>query len=318
MPHLPLSQLSRSLLNKIESETKELKESAQEAISTNTSSPSSSTSSDQVPSSRQTHIDSSIRSAISSELSRLRKQEADVRAQIQAAIEKENLDVESKWASQKDGKAGGRSSIALQKELDEVRAKISGHDERRKRVEAAPGVKEAREGVVKCYKEKLDSGRTLDCWAEVRKFREAVEGAEKVSRRVFPGGYGHARLYYVKGRAPRLLRIRANPLTGHSRCLWAAGSSARQTEGACPRRGTERSRTFVTDRRSSACLTPRLAQAPAWDSMCLTRRRTDTQHLNPTIFAHRTSSPRSPRPRCKWTEMLGRRIHSGVGKAVSR
>lgn len=132
-------------------------------------------------------MDSSIRSAISSELSRLRKQEADVSAKIQAALQEENLAIEKKWkgsggsGSQDSSSSskGGRSAHALQKELDAVKEKIERHNASRKAVESTPGVKEARDKVVKCYKE--NPKRTLDCWKDVKSFSDAVEQAERVS-----------------------------------------------------------------------------------------------------------------------------------------
>lgn len=126
-------------------------------------------------------MDSSIRNAISSELSRLRKQEADVSAKIQAALQEENLAIEKKWKGSSDSssKGSGRSAHALQKELDSVKEKIERHNASRKAVESTPGVKEAREKVVKCYKE--NPKRTLDCWKDVKSFSEAVEQAERVS-----------------------------------------------------------------------------------------------------------------------------------------
>lgn len=98
---------------------------------------------------RQEHLDSSIQSKIRDELSRLKKQEATVRQQIEAALEKESLDRASQSASKG---AKGKSSILLRQELDDVRSKIERHTQRKQKVEKAPGVKEARSEVLKCYK----------------------------------------------------------------------------------------------------------------------------------------------------------------------
>lgn len=98
---------------------------------------------------RQQYLDSSIQGKIREELSRLRKQEADVRKQIEQALEKENLDRASQSANKG---AKGKSSILLQQELDDVKAKIEKHNQRRSKVEKAPGVKQAREKVLQCYK----------------------------------------------------------------------------------------------------------------------------------------------------------------------
>ncbi|CAO1637083.1 unnamed protein product [Parajaminaea phylloscopi] len=170
--------LSQSIVSKISSEpAKEVKKGSGQSSAPEVSSPL-----DLLGPTRQSHLDSNVRSAISSELAKLRKQEAQVQSEIQAKLEKENLAVESKHASKSadssaSASGAGRSSHALQKELDEVRRKISRHDEGRKQVENAPGVKEAREKVVQCYKEQ--QGRSLDCWAEAKAFTRAVERAEK-------------------------------------------------------------------------------------------------------------------------------------------
>lgn len=105
-----------------------------------------------------------------------------MQSEIQAQLEKENLAIELKHTSASaapSSSGAGRSSHVLQKELDEVRRKISRHDEGRKRVENTPGIKEARQKVVECYKDK--QGKSLDCWAEAKEFIRAVERAEKVS-----------------------------------------------------------------------------------------------------------------------------------------
>lgn len=98
---------------------------------------------------RQQYLDSSIQGKIREELARLKKQEQEVRKQIEQALEKENLDLASQSAS-KGGK--GKSSILLQQELDDVKSKIEKHNQRRSKVEKAPGVKQAREKVLQCYK----------------------------------------------------------------------------------------------------------------------------------------------------------------------
>jgi hypothetical protein len=105
--------------------------------------------SDDVSLPRQQFLDSSIQGKIREELSKLRKQEADVRQQIEHALEKENLDAASQSSSKG---AKGKSSIILHQELDDVRAKIEKHNQRKTKVEKAPGVKQAREKVLSCYK----------------------------------------------------------------------------------------------------------------------------------------------------------------------
>lgn len=99
-------------------------------------------------------------------------------AKINAALKEESLAIEKK-----NNKEGGahRSAHALQKELDSVKEKIQRHNTSRKAVEDTPGVKEARDAVVKCYRDQPK--RTLDCYREVKSFTDAVEQAERVSAR---------------------------------------------------------------------------------------------------------------------------------------
>ncbi len=122
--------------------------------------------------SRQATLDTSIQKKIKSELDRLRKEEADVRAEIEKAIEKENIARESKYT----GASEGKNSNVLRQELDQLRGKIDKYN-KQKDVSNYAGVKEAQEALVKCYKGKPE--RTLDCWKEAEDFKKAVEGAEK-------------------------------------------------------------------------------------------------------------------------------------------
>ncbi|CAO1637677.1 unnamed protein product [Sympodiomycopsis kandeliae] len=123
-----------------------------------------------LPSSRQSHLDSNIRSAISSELSRLRKQESEVQSKIQAALEEENLAIEKQSTK-------GRSAIELEKDLAAVKEKISRNLKNKDMIENDTGIKNARQEVLKCYKDKQQN--SLDCWKEVQNFSRAVEEAEK-------------------------------------------------------------------------------------------------------------------------------------------
>ncbi|SPO25801.1 uncharacterized protein UTRI_03166 [Ustilago trichophora] len=122
--------------------------------------------------SRQATLDTSIQQKIKSELDRLRKEEADVRAEIERAIEKENLARESKYKGQSEGK----NSNVLRQELDQLRSKIDKYN-KQKDVSNYAGVKEAQEALVKCYKSQPE--RTLDCWKEAEEFKKAVANAEK-------------------------------------------------------------------------------------------------------------------------------------------
>jgi len=122
--------------------------------------------------SRQVKLDTSIQQKIKSELERLRKEEADVRAEIEKAIEKENLARESKYK----GASEGKNSNVLRQELDQLRSKIDKYN-RQKDISNYAGVKEAQEALVKCYKSQPD--RTLDCWKEAEEFKKAVANAER-------------------------------------------------------------------------------------------------------------------------------------------
>ncbi|SAM82008.1 uncharacterized protein UBRO_04270 [Ustilago bromivora] len=121
---------------------------------------------------RQTTLDTSIQQKIKSEIDRLRKEEAEVRFEIEKAIEKENLARESKYK----GASEGKNSNVLRQELDALRSKIDKYN-KQKDVTNYAGVKEAQEKLVQCYKSKPE--RTLDCWKEAEEFKKAVAGAEK-------------------------------------------------------------------------------------------------------------------------------------------
>lgn len=148
----PMVQFGRSLLNQLDKSSID-----------NVSGPDSS---------RQVTLDSSIQAKIKSELERLRKEEADVRAEIEKAIEKENLAKESKYRGQSEGK----NSNVLRQELDQLRNKIDKYN-KKKDISNYAGVKEAQENLVKCYKTQPD--RTLDCWKEAEEFKRVVANAEK-------------------------------------------------------------------------------------------------------------------------------------------
>lgn len=117
-------------------------------------------------------LDTSIQAKIKSELERLRKEEADVRAEIEKAIEQENLAKESKYRGQSEGK----NSNVLRQELDQLRTKIDKYN-KQKDISNYAGVKEAQDELVKCYKSQPE--RTLDCWKQAEAFKQAVANAEK-------------------------------------------------------------------------------------------------------------------------------------------
>jgi altered-inheritance-of-mitochondria protein 13 len=104
---------------------------------------------------RQATLDGHIRARIASELAHLREEEAGVRAEIEQALEKENLDREREMAGAEEGGEEGagnvRSSAALMGDLEEVRSKVEKYQARRELTEF-PEVKRNGEAVVECYK----------------------------------------------------------------------------------------------------------------------------------------------------------------------
>lgn len=131
--------------------------------------------SDKVPgpdAARQATLDTSIQQKIKSELDRLRKEENQVRSEIEKAIEKENLAKETKY----QGASEGKNSNVLRQELEGLRQKIDKYNKHRDST-SYTGVKEAQDALVQCYKSNPD--RTLDCWKEAQDFKSAVAEAEK-------------------------------------------------------------------------------------------------------------------------------------------
>lgn len=110
---------------------------------------------------RQSSIDAHVRARIQSELEHLRQQEDEVKAEIERALEKENLDREKAMAGEEsasedseDGtsEAGRvRNSAVLLGDLEELRTKVERFQSRRALSEF-PAVQAASEAVVSCYK----------------------------------------------------------------------------------------------------------------------------------------------------------------------
>ena len=123
---------------------------------------------------RQGTLDSHIRARIAAELERLQAEEQNVREQIEAALERENLDRETVLATsdsnshsdsdsvvvldKTDDDEGGdvgkkknlASSAALQDELEQVQRKVE-RFEKRRQLEEYPDVRDARDAVLQCY-----------------------------------------------------------------------------------------------------------------------------------------------------------------------
>nr|GAT58036.1 predicted protein [Mycena chlorophos] len=122
---------------------------------------------------RQSTIDAQIHARIQAELQRLREDEATVRDEMHAALEKENLDRERALAHDQDSAA---SSATLLADLDQVRAKVDRFHARRD-LSQLPALREARDGLVVCYKNNTTT--PLDCWQQVETFRASVSELEK-------------------------------------------------------------------------------------------------------------------------------------------
>jgi len=133
-----------------------------------------------IPPERQSTLDAHIRSRIQSELARLREEEESVKAEIQHALEKENLDREREMAGEEDeGEAGVtgsvKSSTALMGDLEEVRQKVEKYHTRQ--LDGLSAVQEKVDAVVACYKS--NSTSSLDCWRQVSEFKNSVTQLEQ-------------------------------------------------------------------------------------------------------------------------------------------
>ncbi|KAF8803638.1 hypothetical protein BYT27DRAFT_7304159 [Phlegmacium glaucopus] len=118
---------------------------------------------------RQLILDSHIRARIRDELEHLKKDEEDVRGEIERALEKENLDREKSMANDGDG----TSSSILLGDMDEIRTRLEKYSSRRKDVE----VKAEGDAVLECYQN--HKATPLDCWSQVRNFKASVERVEQ-------------------------------------------------------------------------------------------------------------------------------------------
>lgn len=106
-------------------------------------------------------------------MTRLKSEEAEIISQVEAALEKENLDRELSSAS--EGKE--TSSVVLERDVEEITRKVERHREKREGLDGQ--MKESREALESCYKR--NEGHPLDCWREVADFKLAAEGIEKAS-----------------------------------------------------------------------------------------------------------------------------------------
>ncbi|CCO26074.1 hypothetical protein BN14_00091 [Rhizoctonia solani AG-1 IB] len=124
---------------------------------------------------RQRALDTVVQQRIQSEMKRLHEAESLVQADIEAALERENLDREKQVA---ETDSAGGSSDELRNELEEVQ-KRADRFKSRLSLEHAPEVKETQAKLLACYRNNSD--RPLDCWEEAAQFKEAVSKLEKAS-----------------------------------------------------------------------------------------------------------------------------------------
>jgi len=122
---------------------------------------------------RQATLDSHIKSRIASELARLKSEEDQVIQQVEAALEKENLDKELS-SEQEAGQSV--SSVVLERDVEEITKRVERN--RAKRTELEGGqVGESKSRLLVCLKENQNT--SLNCWQEVKDFKETVAGIEK-------------------------------------------------------------------------------------------------------------------------------------------
>jgi len=96
-------------------------------------------------------LDAGVRAKISAEAARLHEGDDALRREIEAALERENLDRERSMAGDADEHGDVKNSTALLGDLEEVRQKV---DRYRARAGLAdhPDVKKASEAVASCYR----------------------------------------------------------------------------------------------------------------------------------------------------------------------
>ncbi|KAI9510377.1 hypothetical protein F5148DRAFT_976832 [Russula earlei] len=146
----------------------------------------------QVSPARHAILDQDVRAKISAEAARLRGEpdglaatstsDSDervdiVRREIEAALERENLDRERRMAGSGDAHGDVKNSTALLGDLEEVRQKVDRYRVRASLTEL-PEAKEAGEAVVSCYR--TNPRTALNCWSEVAAFRGVVAKLEQV------------------------------------------------------------------------------------------------------------------------------------------
>ncbi|KAI0303448.1 hypothetical protein B0F90DRAFT_1372893 [Multifurca ochricompacta] len=125
---------------------------------------------------RQAILDEGVRAKINAEASRLRDGEDIVRREIEAALERENLDRERGMTGDADEHGDIKNSTALLGDIEEVRQKVDRYRARASLTDH-PEVKKAGETIASCYR--ANPTTTLNCWSEVAAFRNAVAKLEQ-------------------------------------------------------------------------------------------------------------------------------------------
>lgn len=140
-------------------------------------------------------LDASVRAKIGAEAARLHEGDDVLRQEIEAALERENLDRERSMTGDADEHGDVKNSTALLGDLEEVRQKVDRYRARASLAEH-PEVKHASEAVASCYRcvsicfrvmrtrvtspDSANPTTTLNCWSEVTAFRGAVARLEQV------------------------------------------------------------------------------------------------------------------------------------------
>ncbi|GAA5881929.1 hypothetical protein JCM1840_005417 [Sporobolomyces johnsonii] len=130
-----------------------------------------------VPSSRQDALDSHIQARIATELSKLRQQEAQVRDEIERALEKENLDREMGAAANQDGGKALSHSTTLLKDLEELEKRTASLKKQREETDEWRRVDEGKKDLEKCFAGNMTT--PLNCRTQAEKFQAAVAAVEK-------------------------------------------------------------------------------------------------------------------------------------------
>ena len=100
---------------------------------------------------RQSTLDAHIRARINAELGRLREEERVVREQIEAALEKENLNKERTGTDGDEAEVGVNSSSSVQGALEEVQKRVNRFHAKRD-LRGYLLVSESSQKLIECYR----------------------------------------------------------------------------------------------------------------------------------------------------------------------